>query len=264
MNERYLVRFASVIAVFLWPLTSPDAIADDVNTIEEAVTSEPSVDIAGVQFADDFSYAAGATYVQEDALGLEIDEGLHANLYTFAQLPPIMRGHLRLVMTEDETAVGPDGTPGVLRMEFDEVPRMTMISGFAYQGNEEFGRITMPGWKRGEVSRNDLRRAFITFRFRAENREDPEAFGAKFRFSFQPDVPNGARSAADFGVLIATSRWRRFRRPLASAENLAAFLEMVNSENPESFKLIWSQAELITSYRSGDSLLVDDLEISIE
>ena len=240
------------------------ASADDANTTDDAETTEPAVDVAGVQFADDFSYAAGAKYIQEDVTGLDIDHELHGNIYTFVQLPPVVRGHLRLIMTEDDTVEGPDGQPGVLRMEIAEIPQVTVISGFAYQGNEANGKITMPGWKRGELTMNDLRRAFVTFRFRAENREDPDAFGAKFRLNFQPGLENGATAAADFGVLIATSRWRTFRRPIASAENLTAFLETVNGENPESFKLVWSQAEPITSYRPGDSLLIDDLEITIE
>ena len=264
MNKRTSLSASHLVALIVLHLTWAVASADDANTTNEAETPEPSGDVAGVQFADDFSYSAGAKYIQEDVLGLDIDHELHGNIYTFAQLPPVVRGHLKLIMTEDNTVEGPDGQPGVLRMEIAEIPQVTVISGFAYQGNEESGKITMPGWERGEVTMNDLRRAFVTFRFRAENREDPEAFGAKFRLNFQPGLENGAKSAADFGVLIATSRWRTFRRPLASAENLAAFLETVNSENPESFKLVWSQAELITSYRPGDSLLIDDLEITIE
>ena len=56
---------------------------------------------------------------------------------------------------------------------------------------------------------------------------------------------------------IATGRWRTFRRPIASAANLEAFLNAVNTLNPPNFKLVWGQNGSIQNYMPGDSLLIE-------
>ncbi len=262
MNARTRSLLTCLVVMSLsFLMFSPVTADDDVAAVP---TSVAPVGEPGVQFADDFADAVGASQSQVDGGEPVVEGTVHTNMFTFARLPREAQGHLRLVMTEDNTVEGPDGKPGVLRLEFAELPGATRICGFVVQGNDQFAEITMPGWERGQVTLNDLRRAFITFRFRAENREDPDALGANFLLRFEPGIVNSDQFGADFGTLIATSRWRTFRRPLASAENLEPFLAVLNGENPQTFKLVWSQANPISAYRPGDSLLIDDLKISIE
>ncbi len=264
MNQRFQSLLSCLVVIAFSLLMVVHAWGGDTATSDtDPAPASPAGD-SGVQFADDFSDAAGASQTQVDGAEPVVDGEVQRNLFTFAQLPRDARGHLRLVMSEDNTVDGPDGKPGVLRMEIAEVSSAAIVSGFVLQGNERFGEITMPGWERGEITLNELRRAFITFRFRAENREDPRVLGATFNLRFEPGVIHSHQSGADFGALIATSRWRTFRRPLASAENLEQFLAVLNGENPETFKLVWGQEGPISAYRPGDSLLIDDLKVSIE
>ncbi|MEZ6148270.1 MAG: hypothetical protein R3B91_23125 [Planctomycetaceae bacterium] len=251
-----------LFAVVMGRVVGDEPETSNPEQVQEA-TPTPEDQLEG-QFKDDFSAAGGGRQVQVDG-GDAVSEGdVHSKMFSFARLPREIPGHLKLIMTEDDSTSGPDEKPGVLRMEIAEVPHAPSILGFVYQGNETSGEIIMPEWEGNQISLNDLRRAFITFRFRAENREDPNSLGATFKFRFDPGVPKSRRFGADFGTLIATSRWRTFRRPLASAENLQAFLEVVNGENPKAYKLVWSQENTLSDNRAGDSLLIDDLEISIE
>jgi len=251
-----------VVATLL--LTFNTVRGDDSTGSDSESTPAAATESSGVQFEDDFSYAAGASQTQVDGEEPTVDGELHCSMFSYARVPSDTPTHLKLVMTEDHTVDGPDGQPGVLRMEIAEVPLSGGVSGFVIEGNETFSQIAMSGWKRGDVTMNDLRRAFVTFRFRADNREDPNAIGATFNLKFEPDLERTGDFAAECGALIATRRWRTFRRPLASAENLEEFLAAVNGENPERFLLVWSQADHISSYVPGDALLIDDLQVSIE
>lgn len=223
----------------------------------------PAVD---VQFQDDFSQVTGATMTQIDG-GREMVQGeLRGHLSCYASLPPDASGHLKLVITEDDETEGPDGQPGVLRLQVAELPSHAHYSGFLVYGNESSGDITMPGWKRGEVTRSDLQRAFVTFRFRAASQQNPSDYGAIFNFRLEPDDEESYRHRADFGALIATTRWRWLRRPLGSAENLQEFLHAINTDPPARFKLVWGQRGTIYTEHGhpGDGLLIDDLKITIE
>ena len=82
-------------------------------------------------------------------------------------------------------------------------------------------------------------------------------------FRFEPDQARGFDFGADFGTLVATQSWRTLKRPIGSVRNLDAFLANVNNEKPERFKLVWRQPPL-DLYQPGDSLLIDDLKITIE
>jgi hypothetical protein len=167
-------------------------------------------------------------------------------------------------VTEDNSVNGPDDEPGVLRLQYVDVPLKTRHSGFLIYGNQDHGRMQMPGWTLGEVTMADLRRTFIEFKFRADNPNDSTVFGQMYSFRFEPQHPDSYKLRAEFGALIATPRWRTFRRPIASARNLEQFLKAVNEEDPPNFKLVWSQNGPIQRYAPGDSLLIDDVRIVIE
>jgi hypothetical protein len=217
-----------------------------------------------VCFQDDFAYAAGAKQTQLNGQEPVSDGEIHCLMYTYGRRHRLGTGDLEMIMTEEETVLGPDGRPGVLRMEMSQLPTATGYSGFAILGNHQTKEISPPGWKAGKVTYEDLARTFIAFRFRAENRQDSENFDTHLNFRFEPDQENSFREAADFGELIATRTWRSLKRPISSAENVDVFLAMVNSDRPQRYKLVWTQTGPIGRNQPGDSLLIDDLAITVE
>jgi hypothetical protein len=146
-------------------------------------------------------------------------------------------------------------------MEVASIPVATDYAGFVVYGNRKSGEITMPGWSRSGLDREQLERTFISFRFRSENPTLAEQFRMTVNFRFEPEMEGSFDWGADFGTLITTRRWRTMRRPLASATNIDAFLAQVNRAKPERFKLVWRPTGF---FEPGDSLLIDDVKITIE
>lgn len=217
-----------------------------------------------VQYQDDFDYATGGRQIQVNGVDPTTEGDVHGTMYTYGRRSFSASDELKLVMTEDDSVNGPDGQPGVLRLEFAGIPLATDFSGFVVTGCKEFGGVAFPGWTPGEVTVADLDRTFISFRFRAENRRDPQDFGLSLSFRLEPQQEDSLFFGADFGTIIATSRWRTMKRPIGSAKNLEAFRANLNNAKPERFKLVWSQSLPAHLYQSGDSLLIDDLRITIE
>ncbi|MGE0379061.1 MAG: hypothetical protein AB7I48_14480 [Planctomycetaceae bacterium] len=217
-----------------------------------------------VPYQDDFSYAAGGRQTQTDGQDPVSEGEIHCSMYTYGRPHRQAPGMLKLIMTEDDSVQGPDGRAGVLRMEFADVPVATLYAGFAITGNKRDGGITFPNWTGGDVSTADLDQTFVSFRFRAENRRDPQDFAVPLNFRFEPDEEGSLEFAADFGTLFATRTWRTLKRPIGSARNVDLFLENVNRKQVNRFKLVWNQAGPIDLYQPGDSLLIDDLKITIE
>lgn len=226
---------------------------------EEARSTTP-----GVQFEATFAGVSGASLTTTNGHNEQREGELSGMYAAYARVPEGQPRPLVLRVTEDASVNGPDGQPGVLRLQQVDVPLEANYSGFLIYGQEETGRMQIAGWNLGDVTMNDLRRTFIEFRFRADNPDDPDRFGTLMQFRLEPDVPDSYSHRAEFGTLIATGRWRTFRRPIASAANLEAFLGAVNTLNPPNFKLVWGQNESIQNYMPGDSLLIDDLRIVIE
>jgi hypothetical protein len=217
-----------------------------------------------VQFEATFGGTSGASLTTTNG-GNQQREGELTGMYAaYASVPEGQPRPLVLRVTEDQAVNGPDGQPGVLRLQQVEVPLEVAYSGFLVYGHEETGKMQLPGWNLGDVTMNDLRRTFIEFKFRADNPDDPDRFGTLMNFRIEPDVPDSYNHRAEFGTLIATGRWRTFRRPIGSAANLEAFLEAVNHKDPPNFKLVWGQHGTIQNYAPGDSLLIDDLRIVVE
>lgn len=217
-----------------------------------------------VPYQDDFSYASGGRQTQTDGRDPIIEGEIHATMYTYGRAHRQAPGVLQLIMLEDDSVSGPDGRSGVLRLEFADVPVATLYSGFVITGNREVGAIAIPQWTAGEVDQEDLNRTFVSFRFRAENRRDPEDFSVPLNFRFEPDQEGSYPFAADFGNLYATRQWRTMKRPIGSARNLDAFLMNLNNLRVERFKLVWAQVGPIDFYQPGDALLIDDVKITVE
>lgn len=220
----------------------------------------------GVQFAADFAKAAGATLTTINGNAPQRSGELHGDYAADATVPPGQPGPLVLRVTEDETINGPDGEPGVLRLDYVAVPFEANDSRFIVSGDEESGPFRLPGLNLGEVTPGELRKIFVEFSFRAENPPGSESIGGMYQFRLEPNREDslGYGRRADFGTLIATSRWRTFRRPISSANNLEWFLTSLNEDEPDSFHLIWAQYGSIQSYAPGTSLLIDDLRVVAE
>lgn len=212
----------------------------------------------------DFNAATGATLTTTNGENPQRNGSTLGMYSAYARIPQGHSGQVVLKVTEHDAIEGPDGKPGVLQLQYVDVPIEVHYSGFLINGDEDNGKLQVPGWTLGEVTMNDLRRTFIEFKFRAFNSTEPERFGGLFQFRFEPEHKDSYGRRADFGVLIATPRWRTFRRPIASANNLEWFLTTVNEDRPANFKLVWSQHGTIQNYVPGDSLLIDDIRIVVE
>ena len=243
-------------------LCADDARAASLATV--AATGDSSE--RGVQFSLDIAAAGGATLTTINGRDPQQTGELIGRYAMAARVPPRQPAQLVLRMTEDATIKGPDGQPGVLRLEYVELSYDSLSSDFEVLGDEASGLITVPAWTRGETTPADLQRTFIEFKFRSDNVTDGGRIGGLYAFRMDPerDDSAGYGRRADFGTLIATPRWRTFRRPIGSANNLEWFLTSLNEDNPTSFRLIWSQNGPIQSYAPGDSLLIDDLKIVVE
>jgi hypothetical protein len=268
-------RTALSLLIVCWTLASgatPPVPADDAapagesSAVDEAGNGRAGVGstTAGVQFEATFAGVSGASLTTTNGHNQQREGELRGMYAAYASVPEGQPRPLVLRVTEDSTVNGPDGQPGVLRLQQVEIPLEVAYSGFLVYGHEETGRLQMPGWSLGDVTMNDLRRTFIEFKFRADNPNDPDRFGTLMNFRVEPDVPDSYKHRADFGALIATGRWRTFRRPIGSASNLDEFLKGVNEGNPSNFKLVWGQHGSIQNYAPGDSLLIDDLRIVVE
>ena len=261
-------RFARVAAVLsigvALSIPSRFCPGDDDPNAESDVKEASLSTTVGIQFESDFSSSTGASLTTTDGQNPLTAGDLEGMYSAFGSVPSDQSRVLTLRVTEDDGVAGPDEKPGVLRLQFVEVPLRTRHSGFLLYGDQDHGRMRMPGWTLGEVTMSDLRRTFIEFKFRADNPEDSTTFGQMYSFRFEPQHPDSYKLRAEFGALIATPRWRTFRRPIASAKNLEEFLRGVNEEDPPNFKLVWSQSGPIQRYTPGDSLLIDDLKIVIE
>lgn len=233
-----------------------------------AVTAAVAAGEVAVLYHDDFSYATGGRQIQADGKDPVVEGEVHCSMYSYGRPHWPVAGRLKLIMAEDNSERGPDGNPGVLRMEFADIPLATDYTGFVITGNEKNGGITIPDWagdaRTDDLSKADLGRVFISFRFRGENRRNPRSFNVLLKFRFDPGQEDGGEFGADFGTLIATRNWRTLKRPIGSAKNLDAFLANLNRTKPQRFKLVWSQAGPIGVYQPGDALLIDDLKITVE
>lgn len=263
MIRRSALSLLLLLLMLTWTLWSGRASflsADEDGNDNAKATSTK----AGVQFEATFAAVTGASLTTTNGHNRQLEGDLTGMYAAYASVPEGQPRPLVLRVTEDATVNGPDGQPGVLRLQQVEVPLEAAHSGFLIYGHEETGKMQLPAWTLGEVTMNDLRRTFIEFKFRADNPNDADRFGTLMQFRIEPDVPDSYKHRADFGALIATGRWRTFRRPIGSAANLEEFLKAVNNGNPPNFKLVWGQHGTIQNYAPGDSLLIDDLRIVVE
>ncbi|MBX3439378.1 MAG: hypothetical protein KF861_17960 [Planctomycetaceae bacterium] len=253
LSQRFLAeRLWPIALLFVMELASSDLSA------QENRPTSPTI-----QYRDDFASATGGRQIQVNGLDPTEEGDVHSLMYSYGRPHRNAPGTLRMIMMEDGTARGPDGRPGVLRMELADVPIATDYAGFVVTGHKELGAVKIPAWTPGQVTAADLDRTFISFRFRTENLRTPHKGGVTLNFRFEPDQEGSYIAGANFGALIALDNWRTMIRPIGSAKNVDAFLSNLNYTQPEQFKLVWAQAGPIELYQPGDSVLIDDLTIIV-
>ena len=169
-------------------------------------------------------------------------------------------GYLEVNATEDRKRKGPDDKPGVIALSFEVVPESAGHSGFIYKGRQydpiRLRPLTTP------VKPEDLDRVNIRFQYKAVN-SNKEHVGATVNCRFEPDIDNPYDYRVDFGELKATDKWQTFSKTLKDGENHAAFIKVLNSEKQAAFKLVWSQHGMITNYQDGDTILIDNVKITV-
>lgn len=76
----------------------------------------------------------------------------------------------------------------------------------------------------------------------------------------------GSVSVAQFfhhDALQATGKWKSFTRSLSDGTNTSEFIRSVNGAPDAPLKLIWGQEGEVSSYDDGDTLLIDDIKITV-
>ena len=68
----------------------------------------------------------------------------------------------------------------------------------------------------------------------------------------------------DFGNLSGNGQWQEFNQLLSSGANVTAFLNFLNTGGERYLNLVYGNGSALTTYASGDTLLLDDISIYYE
>lgn len=213
------------------------------------------------QHFDDFEDATGSkkTYIDGDE---EVFGALQNLVYPYAQAAEGSDSHIALTVIEDNDASGSDGRPGLLRFEINELNGTIDHFGLVYLGNADESQIQIKSWQGRTLSTSNLAGTFVEFRYRSENRTDPANDTGSYNVRIEPEMDDSWPKRIDLGTIHAKPDWQVFAKPLAAGTNLSTFLEMMSSDNPTRFKIVWGQEGPSSNYQPGDALLIDDIRIS--
>ncbi|NNE01319.1 MAG: hypothetical protein HKN47_28735 [Pirellulaceae bacterium] len=212
-----------------------------------------------VLYADDFADVEGfrSTNTNDSYEDSDQDRTREAHNYMSNQT---VGGDYVITVHEDDKTLGPDKKPGVLALSFVSLPTDSPYSGFLYQGR--IGRpIRIPSLS-DRPTADELKRLKISFRYRASN-QDRENVGLVVNCRIEVDIDDAYAARLDFGTLKAFSKWETFDATFAVATNHDAFLAAVKRVNNPTYKIVWGQHGEISEYQSGDTLLIDDVKVSI-
>jgi outer membrane lipoprotein-sorting protein len=171
------------------------------------------------------------------------------------------KGQLALIISELPEAVGADGRPGVLRVEWEHVPESIDYSGFRYQGRPDTAqRFMLPQIMTARTS-EELRGFKFRAKFKAENANLRDEATIKFDLRIEPVEDRSYDNRLDFGTIEASSMWKTFEIDFAEAKNGERFIEMFARRGSGLCALILAQAGSINDYHDGDGVLIDDIEV---
>ena len=209
-------------------------------------------------FLDNFSAAKSFHVTNTNGASKEIGAAGTRLLFPFVS-ESVVGGKLSVVAATDNETKGPDGQLGVLAFTIAELPESAEFCGLVYMGRES-RRVRLPGFN--VPTQKLLQRTRIAFRYRAANTCGSEV-GGVWRFRFEPNIDDSYDARLDFGELEATEEWKTFDSSLADGENRDAFLNVAGESDENAFKFVWGQKGDVTAYREGDTLLIDDVTITV-
>ena len=179
------------------------------------------------------------------------DAGLiHRNFYVFGA-PDLRNGVFSF--TEDATEPSPNGgPPGVLRFSMDTKP--TTI------GQDYWGFILRPGsvseWPDNGLSTTHLGKTRLRFRYKLTS-------GRNIDVRLEP-ASGSYNERCDFSNITGNGQWQEFNRLLSTGSNGTAFLNFLNSGGERYLNLVFGNGAALTTYATGDALLMDDISIYYE
>jgi len=223
------------------------------------------VEPGAILHTDSFADVAGSIHLNKN--GMKTTEGSPnlRTVYFFAAKPE--GGSFTMQVFEDNTTHGPDGKPGVLSLSWLEVPPKLDWSGFVYLGRTGAMRgLALPQIKQVRTV-DDLAGMRLKFRYRGINPNNPDGdkpVKLTIGCRFEPGLDDSFNKRLDFGKLEATDEWSTFEIALQDGKNMPAFLRMLADENPPHFKIVFAQEGPILGYHPGDTLLIDDITLSVD
>ncbi len=211
-----------------------------------------------VVYEDDFSNVKGERMTFTNGTAEAVSADGTRQVFIFMS-DSVVGGKLSMTALESSEARGQDGKPGVLSLSYDAVPISTDYSGFVYQGRGQ-EEIKLPF--NDKVGEEQLKQVQVSFRYKAVNPNQAHV-GATYNCRFEVDVNDPYEHRVDFGELKATGKWQTFAATLSQGDNKNAFLDAVNDSPGAACKLVWGQEGEVSNYDEGDTLLIDDIKISL-
>ena len=114
-----------------------------------------------------------------------------------------------------------------------------------------------------EVTERELKQVTLSFRYRATNKRDKTRASMNVNCRVEVNLDEPYEHRLDLGTLKAFDRWEAFETRLSVGTNRYKFLEAINQTQDPTFKIVWGQESEITNYDPGDTLLIDDLKITV-
>jgi hypothetical protein len=232
----------------------------DAPASQTEVESNATATAKSEMLHDSFADVGGSIHWNRDGARSAEGPPSQRTIYFFNGMPE--DGPLVMRIVEDSATGGPDGESGVLALSWQEIPAKLPYSGFVYLGGRGASeRLTLPLLKQAK-SADDLRRFHLKFRHRGLNERRDMPFSLVVGCRIEPVLADSYAKRLDLGTFTVTGEWGSFEMGLADGKNSEAFLRAIADENPPSFKIIWSQTGPLANYRSGDTLLIDDIVIT--
>jgi hypothetical protein len=175
---------------------------------------------------------------------------------------PKPMGDYKIKFAEDPKTIGPDGKPGVLALAWDLVPQRLGYSGFMYMGSR-MGAGFEVAQVNAAQSKDDLAGIYVRFKCKGINLQTARPDGIKVGFRIEPNNGDQFANRLDFGTIRLTDGWTNYQRELSEGKNAAKFLQSVARNRENGIRLIWSQVGGSDGYRSGDTVMIDDIELIV-
>jgi hypothetical protein len=236
----------------------PQVLDPDLNDqIYAGDKSEPVPPRSQTLFRDDFSDVTNFRRRQAEGKTV-MDSRPTRAVWPFAASQ--FKGRLAMIVFELPEAVGADGRPGVLRVEWEHVPESIGYSGFRYEGRlEPTRRFLLPQIMTARTT-EELRGFKFRAKFKAENETRGDEATIKFDLRIEPVEDRNYDNRLDFGTIEASSLWKTFEIDLADAKNGERFIESFARRGSGMCTLVLAQPGAIDGYHDGDGILIDDIE----